>query len=276
MTPTAPAPVSASRIDPIVRRLEAHNPLGAAREKVVRGLSGPANRHPAGSELYAEGQIGAEAVFVLKGWAACQRILGDGRRQIFRLVLPGDIIGLEAGRGPPGWSVAALTPLETISATPVLDTAMAGAIRVARAIAMGVRQEERLLLDQLVRIGRLSGQERVAHLLLELRDRLEVVGLSDGRRFPLPLTQDVVGDTLGLSAIHVNRVFKSLRQAGLFEVRAGVVTLLRPADLAMLAGRPERADAAGSASDPSERSWSDRSEAPDSDGINLAPPDQRP
>ena len=229
--------LTSSRIDPVLRRLDAHHPIAESREPLIRALSGSIDRHAQGTELFAEGQLGAKPVFVVKGWAATQRFLPDGRRQIFRLVVPGDIIGLEAGRGPPGWAVVALTALETTSAVLVVDAAISGATRVARAIAMGVRHEERLLLDQLVRIGRFSGQERMAHLLLELRDRLEVVGLGDARRFPLPLTQDAIADTLGLSAIHVNRVFKALRQDGLIELRAGTVTLQRAAQVEELAGR---------------------------------------
>jgi hypothetical protein len=48
---------------------------------------------------------------------------------------------------------------------------------ISRADALGAAQRQERLYDQLVRIGRLSARERAIHLLLELHNRLERVGL---------------------------------------------------------------------------------------------------
>ncbi len=88
--------------------------------------------------------------------------------------------------------------------------------------------DEASLLDHIVRLGRQTAYERMAHLLLELRWRLAEVGLGDERKFPLPLTQEVLADALGLSIVHVNRTLQQLRREGLLEMRAGFVELLKP------------------------------------------------
>jgi CRP-like cAMP-binding protein len=94
--------------------------------------------------------------------------------------------------------------------------------------------EDALLLDHAVRLGRLTAFERVAHFLLELQQRLEIAGLGDRQRFPLPLTQEILADALGLSIVHVNRTLQQLRRTGLIELRSGVAILVQPDALAKL------------------------------------------
>ena len=76
------------------------------------------------------------------------------------------------------------------------------------------------------RLGRQTGYERTAHLLLELGDRLAAAGLGDGRRFPMPLTQESLADALGLSVVHVNRILQQLRRERLIELRSGEAVLI--------------------------------------------------
>jgi CRP-like cAMP-binding protein len=88
--------------------------------------------------------------------------------------------------------------------------------------------EEALMLDHIVRLGRQTAYERVAHLLVELNDRLQTVGLSDGRVFEVPLTQEVMADTLGLSVVHINRTLQQLRRERMIVFEAGRIDLLFP------------------------------------------------
>ena len=106
---------------------------------------------------------------------------------------------------------------------------------VASACVRAVGLEETRLFDHIVRLGRQSAFERVTHLLLELHERLAVVGLAFENRFPLPLTQEVLADALGLSIVHVNRTLQQLRRGGLIDTRAGWVTLRDHEQMASLA-----------------------------------------
>lgn len=217
-------------IEPVLRRLRALTQLTDADLQLVRGLSDRRERHGAGEELTVEGQAGRRARFVVSGWACRQRVLPDGRRQIFGFILPGDPVGLgERPNAPALCSIVAVTSLETVDAEPVVEAAASGASPgLARAVAMSRVEEEALLLDHLVRLGRQSAYERVAHFLLEMRQRLEIAGLGDRQRFPVPLTQEVLADALGLSIVHVNRTLQQLRRERLLELRSGVAILLQP------------------------------------------------
>jgi CRP-like cAMP-binding protein len=177
---------------------------------------------------------------MLEGWACRHHLLADGRRQILQFILPGDLIGFDAmaptplDRGP----VLALTRVvwadgaalyDAVGGTPAGWSGLATAITRAEKIAQ-VR-----LIDHVVRLGRQSAYERMAHLLLELHERLSGAGLADGDSFPLPLTQEVIADALALSVVHVNRVLQRLRAERRIAVRGGRATLLKPDALALTA-----------------------------------------
>jgi CRP-like cAMP-binding protein len=64
--------------------------------------------------------------------------------------------------------------------------------------------------------------------MLELRHRLSNAGLVSGWRFPMPLTQEQLADTLGLSIVHVNRTLQQLRREKLVDLKRGWIELLDP------------------------------------------------
>jgi CRP-like cAMP-binding protein len=121
-------------------------------------------------------------------------------------------------------AVMALTRLEVVDADVRLADD-AGRETVADALGELAQQREDRLYDHLMRMGRLSARERVLHLLLELYERLEKVGLVRGDTFKIPLTQEVFADALGLSVVHINRTLKQLRQEGAVTFKAGSVFL---------------------------------------------------
>jgi CRP-like cAMP-binding protein len=221
--------LSPNTVDPILRRLTATASLSEADIQVVQSLADRRYKHRSGDELYVEGDTTRRPRFVVSGWASAQRVLADGRRQILSFALPGDGLGLYPRMSPPMLcSVVATTALETVDAQPVLDLVRSGeSPGLLRAFAAAVRAEDALLLDNIVRLGRQTAYERVAHFLLDIQDRLALVGLGDDRHFPLPLTQELLGDALGLSIVHVNRTLQQLRRDKLIEWRSGVAVLLR-------------------------------------------------
>jgi CRP-like cAMP-binding protein len=220
-------------MDPILRRLRSLASLSDADVEAIRGLAERRERHSPNEQLIAEGGTSQRPRFVVSGWACRHRLMSDGRRQIFSFMMPGD--GLGFGRRPALSSTMALTAMETVDATPLLDILRrGGSPGLARAIAGMEALDDALLLDHAVRLGRLTAFERVAHFLLELQQRLEIAGLGDRQRFPLPLTQEILADALGLSIVHVNRTLQQLRRSGLIELRSGVAILLQPEPLAKI------------------------------------------
>jgi CRP-like cAMP-binding protein len=91
------------------------------------------------------------------------------------------------------------------------------------AILWAASRDEAMVVEHLVNIGRRSALVRTAHLLLELGLRLQLVGHGSEGGSVCPLNQYLLADALGLTAIHVNRVLRQLRERALVTFREGRV-----------------------------------------------------
>ncbi len=65
-----------------------------------------------------------------------------------------------------------------------------------------------MLRERVISLGRRDARGRIAHLVCELFWRHKAVKLADDQAFRLPLTQEELGDALGLTQVHVNRVMR--------------------------------------------------------------------
>lgn len=228
--PAARLPVEVAALLQRLRRLA---PLSPAETELVAELARqPWRQAPPRRELQAEGALPPPFV-LLSGWACRLRILTDGRRQIIGFLLPGDVVGRPPPQLPALCAVAALTRVQFAEAASLFAGPAEGGL--ARALRAMELQDLLRLQDQVVRLGRQTAYERLASLLLELQDRLADAGLVRDGLFPLPLTQEVLGDALGLSIVHVNRTLQQMRRDGLVEVKGGMVALLQDAALRGLA-----------------------------------------
>ena len=73
----------------------------------------------------------------------------------------------------------------------------------------------------LANMGRRSPETRIAHLSCEMLLRLRAVGLADDNKFYFPITQADLGDTMGLSTVHVNRTLQMLKEKKLVATKRG-------------------------------------------------------
>ena len=96
---------------------------------------------------------------------------------------------------------------------------------VALRVAFQLGEEERRLHNYVIGLGRASAAERIATMLIELHGRLVRAGLYENGRYACPLTQQDMGDFLGLTLVHVNRVLGQLRMQGIATVSRGLVEI---------------------------------------------------
>ncbi len=189
-------------------------------------LDGASRLHAENSRMGGIDASGPCCFTVRRGWACSWRSLSDGRRQVVDIFLPGQVMGLrELFLGGPKGSFLALTEVEVgmlhrehlhalFQHSPQL-----GALLLDVAI-----QEQALLVERIVSIGRRSAAQRLGHFFLELQARLHA---SDGP-FECPLNQAVLGDALGLSSVHVSRSLRQLKQQGLMEMKDRMVWIRAP------------------------------------------------
>jgi CRP-like cAMP-binding protein len=213
---------------PIVDKLLSYMTLGDREIALLEALARETRTVPPGGVLLDPREIYDSAFLIQDGWALRFRRLPDDRRQVINFLLPGDAFGLGTlVLSRPDHNVSAITP---VTVSPISPEALMGLMRdhprLGAAFLWSAAQEEAVLREHIVSIGRRSAYERVAHLLLELMARLELVGkITDGSYF-LPLSQPLLADALGLSAVHVNRTLRRLQDDGLIAIRSRRLAIL--------------------------------------------------
>jgi CRP-like cAMP-binding protein len=164
------------------------------------------------SVVLSEGNHSPHLYTILSGWAFRFKSLPDGRRQILNYVLPGDLIGLQGSiTGEMEHSVEALTPMVLcVFQRDRIAELFKGYPGLAFDITWLAAREERMLDEHILSLGRRTAVERAAYLLAFLHSRAESVGLSRDTPLNVPLTQQHVADTLGLSIVHTNKTLRKL------------------------------------------------------------------
>lgn len=210
---------------PLARKLSAFVSLSDAELAVLVSLHQRRRTFSAGRDLVHQGQSRQAAYILASGWVCSYKIQPDGSRQIVDFQIPGDFLGLRSVLLRT--SDHSFEPIMDIQAAEVFTTdllkAFADTPRLATAIFWAASRDEAMVVEHLVNIGRRDANVRVAHFLLELGSRLELVGMGGKEGYDCPLTQYHLADALGLSAIHVNRVLRHLRERGLVTFRDGRV-----------------------------------------------------
>jgi CRP-like cAMP-binding protein len=223
----------------LISRLRALARISEAEIAFLMNTLGPVERYASGTELLREGEIIPGPCYILEGWALRTRYLSDGRRQVFGFVLPGDAIGLcERERPLALTSIVSCTPICLCDATAARPACLGinpDFPELTRAHQRAMALDEAYLLHQIIRIGRQTAYERLVHVILELHSRCQAAGLCDGSSFELPLTQEILADSLGLSIVHVNRTMQTLRREQMIEHRSSLLTLKDKARLMMIA-----------------------------------------
>lgn len=184
------------------------------------------------------GGTGADRSWLIgNGWVYSYKVLFSGERQVVGFHLPGDLIRATGHDGDgAGCSFAAITDCVVCE----FDRGLLMKLRRSEtmlpdALQWSDAREEAILHQHLISIGRRSAIARVAHLLLELGARLKLVGLADDHGYKCPLSQELIGDALGLTKIHVNRMLRELRELGCLTFKSGHVSFGDMARLSELA-----------------------------------------
>ncbi len=163
---------------------------------------------------------------ISKGWASSYKFLRNGSRQIVNFHIPGDFLGLRSIL----LRIAdhSIEPVTPVAAAEIDVSAFRSSFqrshRLARSFLWVASTDEAMVVERFIGVARRNAFDRTAHLLLELGERMKLVGLGTNAGYDCPLTQYHLADALGLTAIHVNRVLRQLRERGFVTFRNGRVT----------------------------------------------------
>ena len=210
-------------------RLIASPYLSSDEREAMEDVAQSSRSVKAGTDLLREGDRTDHFHIVREGWACRYKTTREGARQIVALLLPGDAANLDSFLlDRLDYGVRSLTAMTVFTIPRDRLLALAGThAGVSKALAWLAMIENSILSQWALRLGRQSAKQRLAHLLCEISVRLGAdIGDDDGNSsFELPLTQEQIGDALGLTSVHVNRTIKELRLEALIEPRPGSVTI---------------------------------------------------
>jgi CRP-like cAMP-binding protein len=96
---------------------------------------------------------------------------------------------------------------------------------VAEALWRDCIADESILSKWVVNVGHKEALPRLAHFLCEMAVRYERIGRGSKKSFPLPITQVDLGEAIGLTSVHVNRMIRDLRMQSVVEIHGGIVTI---------------------------------------------------
>jgi len=187
--------------------------------------------------MLRDGERPSECCLVADGFCIRSKMIADGRRQILSIHIPGDLPNLQMLHfSAVDHDLIALSDctLAFIARKPLNDL-------IRERPAVGDMFWRDTLVDAavsrewIVNVGQRSADSRLAHLIVELRERLRLVGRLIDNTFALPLTQEQLGEAMGVTSVHTNRILRGLRVDGVLELQRGTVRILNEHKLQALA-----------------------------------------
>ncbi len=189
-----------------------------------------------GQYLYHQGEHHQEFYLLREGWILLTSITEEGKRQIIRSVLPGDLLGVQPDiHGPAIYSAIALQD-SIICRIPDFLKICSLHPELALKLVQAEVCETTLAELYMTNIGHRNALEKVAFMALELYQRLKYRGLNNGYTAPFPLSQKDIADTLGLTSVHVNRTLNKLEKENLLSIHKHELTILDYEKLNTLVG----------------------------------------
>lgn len=182
----------------------------------------------AGAQIATRRQECSDVLVLCAGWAFRYFQFADGRRQILQFLLSGDVVS-PATIFESSYLFSAKALTEVVVAgfrrSEVRDrcATRAGVQTVLAACSIA---ETRDAAELATVLGRCSAEERIAYLLLRLMRRIAAGNVIRDESYPFPLRQQHVADAVGLTAVHVSRVFSLFRERGILTISDGVLKVM--------------------------------------------------
>jgi CRP-like cAMP-binding protein len=224
-----------------IHKLRTFGPLARDGVAALAAATTKWQEFGARKDLIREGDRPGPVFVILEGWACRYKILPSGTRQILAYMMPGDSCDLHAGllhEMDHGIQTIVPSRVATISRGD-MDAIMDGHPSVAKAMYLAQLVDEGTMRAWITSMGRRNSIERVAHLMCELYLRARNIGLTSEPHFTLPLSQMLLADSLGMTAVHLNRILKELRASGAMTLQRGSLSIIDAPKLVRIAGFDE-------------------------------------
>jgi CRP-like cAMP-binding protein len=212
----------------LLRRLRISSGITEEDVSEIATLPITVRQYPAERAVVSDGQRATECCLIAEGFCVRSKTIADGRLQILSIHIPGEIPDLMSlFLHVMDHDLSTLTPCTLgFIAHETLQRLHRRRPNVAEIFWRDTLIDAAMFREWIVNVGQRPAPARLAHVMVELRERLKVVGRVSANGFEMPLTQEQIGEALGITAVHVNRVLKQLRQDGILDFHRGRVTVL--------------------------------------------------
>ena len=209
----------------LLDRLKQFSSLTASDQRHLNEIDYIERTVPARSEVIDAHTEMAYLPLVVDGWTVQYQLAPDGRRTVHCIAIPGDIVDNPVGRAPIATCSSQTLTEASLRFYPVapLRRLIAREAGIAAAFFAWEAAHFAMLRGRLLPLTQFTAYERLVHFCLDLLTRLEDVGLAEDDTFPLPVSQALIGDYLGMHEVHVNRTFRRIEGDGYIVRRKGHV-----------------------------------------------------
>lgn len=200
----------------LYQRLAQFAELTPSNEKHLNEIRHWERTVPARTEILSAQTEMHDLPLVVDGWTVQYQLAPDGRRAVHCFAVPGDVLDNPVGRSAVATcSSQALTQV-TLRLYPIapLRRLIAREAGIAAAFFVWEAWYFAMLRGRLLPLTQFTAYERLVHFCLDLLTRLEAAGLASDDTFPLPVSQALIGDYLGMHEVHVNRTFRRIEKDG--------------------------------------------------------------
>jgi CRP-like cAMP-binding protein len=199
-------------LQPMVRKLRYWQDLDQADELAILSLPHRTKTIERHGFVVREREKTSHSCLMLSGFAIRHKIVRDGARQIVAIHMKGDVVDLQNSFLTVAdhsvqmlvESEVALIPRDAIKELAFERPA------IGMAMWFDTLVDGSVFREWISNVGRRDARTRIAHLLCEFSLRLKVAGLGEASDYDLPMTQEQIADTVGLTAVHVNRTIRDL------------------------------------------------------------------
>lgn len=215
------------RLKPFLRTLESRDALSPRDADLLWNIQLREQRFRRGQEIVRSKTVQTEACLMFEGISGRETVTAEGKRQISALHISGDFVDLHSFvLKRMDHAVIAMTDtivgfIPHAEIRRIIDVSP----HLGRMFWLLTTIDGAIQRAWIACLGRSTALQHMAHLFCELGRRMQVVGLSQGHRFPFTLTQSELADVVGLSTVHVNRTLRELRETGLLEWDGSVVEI---------------------------------------------------
>jgi len=206
-----------STLEPLVEKLLYRSDLSDGDRAAVMALPFTVRTLERHQFIVRERELATHSCVMLSGFSIRSKLVATGHRQILAIHMKGEIVDLQNSllkvadhsvQMLTSGQVALIPGEEVIRLTEDRP-------KVAQAMWIDTLVDASIFREWIANVGRRDARTRIAHVLCEFAVRLRLAGLGRDTDYELPMTQEQLADTTGLTSVHVNRTLKMLEKDGL-------------------------------------------------------------